>query len=300
MEMLRVSHISKQFGSQHVIKDLSFSVEEHRIYGFIGENGAGKTTTMKMILGLYQADGGEIWVNGEKVHYGQNQTNRYIGYLPDVPEFYGYMTPVEYMTLCGEISKMSAEQMRREIPELLELVGLEQVKKRIHGFSRGMKQRLGVAQALLGSPKLLICDEPTSALDPLGRKEILDILLSLRDRTTVLFSTHILSDVERICDEVGFLHGGTIALQGKMDEICGIGHSQGFDLEFLNTGDTDRFAGLRQGGQRIGNTQLFYPGKGEEDLLEAMNQLVNQGIPIRRIEMREPSLETLFMEVIGK
>lgn len=226
--MLTLSHVSKSFGKNQILKDLDFSVRENTIYGFIGQNGAGKTTTMKMILGLLRADEGEIWVNGEKVCFGQNHTNRYIGYVPDVPAFYSYMTPMEYLVFCGEITGMPKEQIRERAEELLALVGLSAVKKRIHGFSRGMKQRLGIAQALLHEPKLLICDEPTSALDPAGRKEILTILSAVKEKTTVIFSTHILSDVERICDEIGFLHDGRIVLSGTMEEIKELAEEKGY------------------------------------------------------------------------
>lgn len=226
--MLTFSHVSKSFGKNQILKDLTFSVRENTIYGFIGQNGAGKTTTMKMILGLLRADEGEIWVNGEKVRYGQNHTNRYIGYVPDVPAFYSFMTPMEYLLFCGEITGMPKERLRERAQELLALVGLSAVKKRIHGFSRGMKQRLGIAQALLHEPKLLICDEPTSALDPAGRKEILTILSAVKEKTTVIFSTHILSDVERICDEIGFLHDGRIVLSGTMEEIKELAEKKGY------------------------------------------------------------------------
>ena len=217
MNILEISHITKTFGAKKVLNDLSFSVPEHSVFGFIGQNGAGKTTTMKIILGLLKSDQGEVFVNGEKVTFGQNSTNKYIGYLPDVPEFYGFMTPREYLTMCGQITGMHKEEISKKSVELLKLVGLEKENKRIKGFSRGMKQRLGIAQALLNSPKLLICDEPTSALDPMGRKEVLDILSSVKEHTTVVFSTHILSDVERICDRIAFLHEGKVALSGTLE-----------------------------------------------------------------------------------
>ena len=201
MDMLAIANLQKRFGDKSVLKGLDLSVPEHSVFGFIGKNGAGKTTTMKTILGLLKADGGEILVSGEKVVYGQTATNRHIGYLPDVPEFYPFMTAPEYLSFCGEITGMSRIEIKSRSNELLKLVGLGNEKHRIKGFSRGMKQRLGIAQALLNRPKLLICDEPTSALDPVGRKEILDILMAVREQTTVLFSTHILSDVERICTD---------------------------------------------------------------------------------------------------
>lgn len=300
MDMISVSHVQKSFGSHEIIKDLSFKVPENTIYGFIGKNGAGKTTTMKMILGLYSIDSGEILVNGKPVIYGQNKTNQYIGYLPDVPEFYNYMTPREYLKLCGEITGISRNELDKQISEYLELVGLEKANKRIQGFSRGMKQRLGIAQALLNHPKLLICDEPTSALDPIGRKEILDILYALKGRTTIIFSTHILSDVERICDEIGVLHNGNIALTGTMDEIRKMGHKEGFELDFFTSEDAKRFANKMTGAKHMGGTQLVYPSKSEEDMMAAMHILLEQRIHIKRLEMCESSLESLFMEVVGK
>jgi len=219
MEMLQIAGLYKRFGDKKVLSGLDLAVPEHSIFGFIGKNGSGKTTTMKTVLGLLKADAGEILVNGEKVVYGQTSTNQYIGYLPDVPEFYPFMTAPEYLRFCGEISGMKKSENANRCKELLELVGLADETHRIKGFSRGMKQRLGIAQALLNRPKLLICDEPTSALDPVGRKEILDILLAVREQTTVLFSTHILSDVERICTDVAFLDNGVIGIQGKLTDI---------------------------------------------------------------------------------
>ena len=200
MDMLTLSHVAKRFGEKQVLRDVTFSVPEHTVFGFVGKNGAGKTTAMKLILGLLASDGGEISVNGMKVRYGNTPTNRFVGYLPDVPEFYSCMTPFEYLRFCGEISGMSSKEIKARSEELLCLVGLEKENRRIRGFSRGMKQRLGVAQALFGRPGLLICDEPTSALDPAGRRELLDILSAAKEQTTVLFSTHILSDVEHICE----------------------------------------------------------------------------------------------------
>lgn len=300
MDVLTLSRVSKSFGSKKIINGLSFSVPEHSVFGFIGENGAGKTTTMRMILGLLQKDRGEIRVEGEKVVYGQNRTNRYIGYLPDVPEYYGFMTPAEYLHLCGEVTGMPEKEIKVQSGRLLELVGLLHYEKRIHGFSRGMKQRLGIAQALLNRPKLLISDEPTSALDPVGRKEILDILSSVRRHTTVLFSTHILSDVERICDEVAFLHQGRIALRGTMEEIKAARKGTGYEVEFSGPGDADRFAGTFGEGMRMDQTTLRYAGKTEADMTQALRFLSQHTIPVKRIEMLEPSLESLFMEVIGK
>lgn len=298
MDMLTLSRVSKAFGKNKVLEDISFTVPEHTIYGFIGQNGAGKTTVMKLILGLLKSDSGEILVNGERVVYGQNRTNKYIGYLPDVPEFYGFMTPMEYLTLCGRITGMPENQLHLRAGELLELVGLEPANRRIQGFSRGMKQRLGIAQSLLHNPQLLICDEPTSALDPSGRKEILDILSSVKEFVTVIFSTHILSDVERICDEIAFLHNGSIACCGTLEEIKGIRKGSGLEIEFYSWEDAGLLASKCSGSRRVGRMKLQYAQRTERDMLDIMKVLVKNNIPVQRIEMLEPTLEDLFMEVV--
>lgn len=300
MDILSLSHVSKAFGSKRVLEDLSFAVPEHSVFGFIGENGAGKTTTMKMILGLLCQDSGTIEVCGERVTFGENKTNSYIGYLPDVPEFYGFMTPAEYLVMCGTIAGMEKTEIRRKAGELLELVGLGHEKKRIHGFSRGMKQRLGIAQALLGNPRLLICDEPTSALDPAGRKEILNILASVREHTTVIFSTHILSDVERICDCAAFLHNGEIALEGSIEAMKRARGGSGLEIEFVRSEDRIGFEKVFPGGIPDGEQRLRYEKKTEEEGFQMLAYLMRRGIAIRRYEVLEPTLENLFMEVLGK
>lgn len=296
MDVLTIQSLKKNFGSKEVLGGLDLSVPEHSIFGFIGKNGAGKTTTMKAILGLLKADSGEIHVMGEKVRFGQTNTNRHIGYLPDVPEFYSYMTPHEYLALCGEVCGMSKADIVARSNELLELVGLEQERHRIKGFSRGMKQRLGIAQALLNRPKLLICDEPTSALDPAGRKEILDILLAAKEQTTVFFSTHILSDVERICTEAAFLNDGKIAMQGTISELRNKRSSNGFMIEMEKKEVTDTLTEAFRELQRTEENVLVYQGE-EDHFFDIMKYISENKVPILRIERIEPTLESLFLEV---
>lgn len=295
MDILCISNVSKSFGSHKIIKNLNMAVPEHTIYGFIGQNGAGKTTTMKMVLGLYTPDEGEIQVMGETV-CEKNNTNRYIGYLPDVPEFYGFMTPKEYLTFCGELTGIKGQEIKKRSEELLELVGLAKYNKRIKGFSRGMKQRLGVAQALLSKPKLLICDEPTSALDPLGRKELLDILASVKGETTVIFSTHILSDVEKICDHIAFLKDGSITIDGTIEEIKSARSRQGLEIAFENTKDLEMFQKQFPDGEEKGVLELTYAGRTKEDASRFMRFLADQGILVKRFEILEPTLEELYVD----
>ena len=296
MDVLSIQNLKKSFGSKEVLCGLDLSVPEHSIFGFIGKNGAGKTTAMKAILGLLKPDGGEISVMGERVCFGQTDTNRYIGYLPDVPEFYSYMTPIEYLTLCGEVGGLEKSDIAARSRELLELVGLGRERRRIKGFSRGMKQRRGIAQALLNRPRLLICDEPTSALDPAGRKEILDILLAAREQTTVLFSTHILSDVERICTQAAFLNNGKIAMQGTIAELRSKRSSDGFIIETEQKGAADalvkEFGDLR----RTEQNALVFQG-GEDRFYAVMQYIAENRMSVQRIERMEPTLESLFLEV---
>lgn len=304
MDAIKVEQLSKQFGEYHIINDISFTVPEHCIFGFLGQNGAGKTTTMKMILGLLKPTSGKIYVCGEQVTYGETKTNRLIGYLPDVPEFYHYMTPKEYLRLCGEMSGMSRQQIKQKSEILLELVGLENINRKIGGFSRGMKQRLGIAQALLNEPKILICDEPTSALDPIGRKEILDILLKVKEQTTVIFSTHILSDVERICDEVAVLHEGQLVLKGPLSQL----KAKGQKNQILVTFQSEEVARqlkepleLLPGVQLVSHQQeelLIELTELEAGSLEVLRYLTEHSIRLHKYEMLEPTLESLFMEVV--
>ena len=299
MDMLRITGLYKRFGDKEVLKGLDLTVPEGSIFGFIGVNGAGKTTAMKTVLGLLKADGGEILVNGERVVYGQTATNRHIGYLPDVPEFYGFMTAAEYLDFCGEISGMSKTETASRRDELLTLVGLQDEKHRVGGYSRGMKQRLGIAQALLNRPKLLICDEPTSALDPVGRKEILDILLLVREQTTVLFSTHILSDVERVCTDVALLNNGVVEIQGSMSEIKTRFRTDGYTLETANEADRNAILRAFPTVKAVEGNVLTLTEQ-DTPVFDVLRFVADQQIPLLKWERSEPTLESLFMEVTKK
>ena len=304
MNVLTIQGLSKAFGGQKIIDNLNMTVPEGSVFGFIGQNGAGKTTTMKMVLGLLRPNQGEIIVCNEPVHFGQTKTNQYIGYLPDVPEFYDYMTPIRYLALCGEIIGLSKAETYQRGEELLSLVGLGNVKKTIGGFSRGMKQRLGIAQALLTRPKLLICDEPTSALDPVGRKEILDILRKISSTTTVLFSTHILSDVERICDHAALLNQGGVVVEGTLSEIKALHGHESLLLEFpaddaLHTFKSqEAIQPLLNTAEESGKEIVFHSQEMEKVQHRVLSVLAETALCPIKIEIMEPSLESLFLEVI--
>jgi ABC-2 type transport system ATP-binding protein len=299
MDILRISNLQKSFGDKKVLDGLYLNVPEKSIFGFIGKNGAGKTTTMKIALGLMRSDAGEIFVYDKKVAYGQTSTNKLIGYLPDVPEFYSFMTAREYLKLCGESLEMPKKDIIERSEELLTLVGLANENHRIKGYSRGMKQRLGIAQALLHRPKLLICDEPTSALDPVGRKEILDILSCVKEQTTVLFSTHILSDVERICTNVAFLNDGKIAMQGSVEDLKNIGRAEEFIIETATPEGAMLIAEKFDSAQLKDSSCVLFHGD-EKRAFELLSFVSCEKIAINKFERIEPTLESLFMEVISK
>ena len=307
--ILRIENLEKSFGDKKVLRGVNLSVPPKKVFGFVGKNGAGKTTTMKLVLGLMTANAGEIFVNGEKVTYGNTKTNRFIGYLPDVPEYYSFMTPKEYLSFCGEITKMDKKEIRTRSEELLKLVGLGEEKHRIKGFSRGMKQRLGIAQALLNRPKLLICDEPTSALDPLGRKEILDILVAAKKETTILFSTHILSDVEHICDEMALLNEGKIIMQGSIAEVKSKRRRNAMEIQLERKEDSDRIYRFIRGSIKtdrinidsfctIDKSAKCIILKDEALLPDILRYLADNSIPLIRIEKQEATLEDIFLEAI--
>lgn len=304
MNVLTIQNLSKSFGKQKIIDKLNMTVPEGSVFGFIGKNGAGKTTTMKMVLGLLQPDSGKIHVCNEPVCFGQTKTNQYIGYLPDVPEFYNYMSPSQYLRLCGEVIGISKAETEERGKELLSLVGLSGVTKTIGGFSRGMKQRLGIAQALLTQPRLLICDEPTSALDPVGRKEILDILRKISGTTTVLFSTHILSDVERICDHVAFLNGGKIEVCGTLAEIKTLHGHDSLLLEFPTDKELHVFKEQETvkpllSNSEENNREIILHSRNMEKVQQSLFRvLAETGICPIKMEIMEPSLESLFLEVV--
>ena len=302
MNILEIRGLEKSFKNHKVLKGINLAVPEHTVYGFIGPNGAGKTTTMKIVLGLLKGDAGQVRVCNKNVVYGNTRTNEYVGYLPDVPEFYGYMTPEEYLRFCGKITGMPDKDITCRSHELLELTGLkESRRKRIGGFSRGMKQRLGIAQALLNQPKLLICDEPTSALDPLGRIEILKILERVKEKTTVIFSTHILSDVERICSQVAILKEGKIVKEGSIDSLKSQQPADSMSIEFLKGQDAVKMLERMKfkNSRRDEETKVtVYSEDIYKTQHEIMEYLASRQTAVEKMEINEPTLENLFMEAL--
>ena len=218
-----VDNLTKAYPAHTAVDHLTMSVPQGSVFGFLGPNGAGKTTTVRMVLGFARPTSGSVSVLGHDIG-SSNDTDlarlrRRIGFLPDVPGFYPWMSARDVLRFAASLVGVKGTTLTKRTESLLELAGLSDVRQRVGGYSRGMKQRLGIAQALIGAPDLLVLDEPTSALDPIGRKAVLDMVAALRGRTSVFFSTHILSDVERVCDEVAILDKGRLVTQGSVEEL---------------------------------------------------------------------------------
>lgn len=209
---------------------LSLTVGRGEIFGFLGPNGAGKTTTLKILLGLVRATSGSALLLGQPA--GDVETRRRIGFLPESPYFYDYLTAEEFLGFYGQLAGLNRAAIAQRITDLLHLVGLVDARARqLRKFSKGMLQRIGLAQALIHDPELVILDEPMTGLDPVGRKQVRDLILSLRDRgKTVFFSTHILHDVEMVCDRVGIMMKGRLVASGRVDELVRQDHTRSVEV----------------------------------------------------------------------
>ncbi len=232
MDASQINELEKSFKSGwpgrppiQVLKGLSLSVEQGEIYGFLGPNGSGKTTTLKILLGLMKPGGGRAELLGRPA--GDVDARRRIGFLPESPYFYDYLTADEFLSFYGHLAGLARRVIKERTDHLLEVVGLTHARTRqLRKFSKGMLQRVGLAQALIHDPELVILDEPMSGLDPIGRKQVRDLILSLRDQgKTVFFSTHIIPDVEMICDRVGVVMNGKLQATGRVEELVHNSHA---------------------------------------------------------------------------
>ena len=301
---IRTTGLTKVFGEKHALDSVDLVVEEGSIFGFLGPNGAGKTTALRVLTGLARPTSGSVQILGHDVASAGNSVRAEIGFLPDVPGFYEWMSAEEFLRFAGGLFGIGRRVLDERLGMLLDLAGLGDVKTKIGGYSRGMKQRLGVAQALVNAPRLLLLDEPTSALDPMGRKDVLDMLTSLRGRTTVFFSTHILADVERACDTVAILDRGRVVAQAPIDELKARYGQQKVVVEVA--GGADELA------EQIGlQSWVSAVARGPNGAIkitvrdvEAAQQQIPAMIAARklglsRMEAGEMGLEEVFVELVG-
>ncbi|MFH1141504.1 MAG: ABC transporter ATP-binding protein [Chloroflexota bacterium] len=301
--------LTKRFGQTTALDKLDLAVPEGTVVGFLGPNGAGKTTTLRILAGLSRATSGTAWVAGHPVDLHSPPLQRTIGYLPDQPAFYGWMTGREYLTFVGGLFGLGGREVRRRCDELLGLVELSHVaQRRIGGYSRGMKQRLGIAQALINQPKVLLMDEPTSALDPVGRMEVLETLLRLKEQqTTVFLSTHILADAERICDQVAIIDKGRLLVQASVEELRRRYATPVFELEFEEQAGS--LVAFLESVTWVQGVKVEQHPQGSllrvhvSDPLQARRELpqivVRSGLTLRRYEQVLPALEDVFVKLVG-
>ena len=299
---IEIENLTKDypFGFLHLkkkrsLEGLTMQVEDGEVFGFLGPNGAGKSTTIKLLVGLIFPDAGSARILGKPTT--DIEMHRDIGYLPEQPYFYDYLTAAEVLDYFARFHDLTAADRGERVTRMLKKVGLETARKiQLRKYSKGMLQRVGLAQAILHDPKVVILDEPMSGLDPIGRREVRDIILELkRDGKTVLFSTHILSDAEMLCDRVGVIVGGKLRGVGAPGEIVGM-KAQGMEILFeLPSGGpnaTAIFAKAAKTGDR------YRMQVSEEELYPALEQLHGVGAKILSVAQVKASLEEFFMHLI--
>ena len=301
---IEAAGLTKTFGQTRALDAVNLSVEAGSIFGFLGPNGAGKTTMLRLLSGLARPTSGSLHVLGQAVGSAGNEVRAKIGFLPDVPAFYNWMTAGETMRFAGKLHGMSGTQLDERVHLLLDMAGLGHVVARVGDYSRGMKQRLGIAQALINAPQLLLLDEPTGALDPMGRKDVLELIASLRGRTTVFFSTHILGDAERVCDSVAILDRGRMVAQSPIEELKERYSKQKIVVEV--TAGADSFAKAVSDCGWAKSVTLGAHGVLEitvSDLAAAQHAIPTivsrQGTGLSRLEVKEMDLEEVFVQLVG-
>lgn len=290
--------LRKVFGDKVAVTDLTLAVERGEVFGFLGPNGAGKTTSVKMLLGLIQPTAGAGRILGGPL--GDHRLRERVGFLPEHFRFHDWLTAGEFLALHAELYHMPGQAARRKIGELLELVGLlPHAGKKLRAFSKGMLQRIGLAQALLNDPQLVILDEPTSGLDPVGRRLVRDIIREVRARgTTVFLNSHLLSEVEITCDRVAFIkHGEVIRVSPLQTLVEG---ELTVEVRARRLGP-EVLAGLSfwTNDARADGEHLSFTLRSEADLPEVNRYLVEQGVDVYALRPQHISLEDLFIQIVG-
>jgi ABC-2 type transport system ATP-binding protein len=305
---IKTENLSKYYGRIKALDELNLEVPDNVVFGFLGPNGAGKTTTVKLLTGFLRPTLGTAKVAGETVGDGTIKLQSKIGLLPDVPAFYDWMTGREFMRFVGELHQLPVAEIKKRSGELLEMVDLRKAAdRRVGGYSRGMRQRLGIAQALMNNPRVLFMDEPTSALDPIGRREVLELIGKLRQTAAIFMSTHILSDVERVCDIVGVINKGRLITVSTVDALRKKYARSVFELEFME--DAALFIETLKKVEWLaepdiiiehGTPVLHVRAVDVEHARRELPKLIaDSRLTLTRYEMTAPSLEDIFVEIVN-
>jgi len=301
--MIQIKGMVKCYGKVRALDGLSLQVEPGMVYGFLGPNGAGKTTTMRILSGLARPDEGQAWILGKEVGVNRMDQRPMIGVLPEEPAFYPWMTAREYLRdFIAPLYGLEPGAASRRAGEMLEEVGLsEAADRKCAGFSRGMRQRLGLAQALIHQPKVLLLDEPVSALDPAGRKEVLEVIGNLSGSTTILLSTHILADVERVCDMIGIISRGHMITEDRRDDLLARYALPLFEVEVDDDlGQWPEIASKLAFVKSItvsNHTARVLVKDVQSAQTGLLASVLEAGLHIRRFEIVHPSLEDIFLQL---
>lgn len=301
--MIQVENLQKTYRTgflmhpKKVLSDVSFHVPKGSVYGFIGPNGAGKSTTIKLLTGLLRKDSGKILVAGFSP--SSLESRKHLGYSPEQPYFYDYLTGRELMRFYGRLSGIEGKELEARIEWALSLVNADKdwADRRLRTYSKGMMQRVGIAQAILGRPELLILDEPMSGLDPMGRKDVREAIVLLnKEGVTVFYSSHLLSDVETISHRVAMIVGGKIVREGTVDEITSNSSAE----YHVHVSCDIPLEDVPEGVLPQGTTPREWICKNGEQRDRFLNFCLKSGLPVVRIEHQRPSLEDVLTEEIAR
>ncbi|MDD2471439.1 MAG: ABC transporter ATP-binding protein [Dehalococcoidales bacterium] len=307
MTAISTQGLSKYYREVKALDGLSMEVPENVVFGFLGPNGAGKTTTVKLLTGFAHPTRGSARVAGEAVSANNLALRSSIGLLPDVPAFYDWMNAREYLRFTAELHQLESRIIAGRIDELLNLVELKRSgNRRIGGYSRGMRQRLGIAQALINQPRVLFMDEPTSALDPVGRREVLDLIKSLKQTATVFMSTHNLNEVEKVCDMVGIINRGKLVTISSVESLQKKYARSLFEMEFIE--DPAPFLQTLQEAPWLTEPEIINRNGAQVVIVKAIDVdyarrelprlISDSGLTLARYELVMPSLEDIFVEIL--
>lgn len=307
--MIEVSNLTKRFGPHTAVNNISFTVKEGEILGFLGPNGAGKTTTMNIMTGYISSNEGTVKINGIDILEKPEQAKKHIGYLPDIPPIYGDMTVLEYLDFVCDIKKVKKAEKEKMINEIIEIVKLKEVKNRLtKNLSKGYKQRVGLAQALVGFPKVIILDEPTNGLDPKQIIEMRDVIRGLSSRHTVILSSHILSEVSAVCDRVLIISRGEIVASDTPDNLSE-SLNKGKSIAARIKGKKERILQAAEDVAGLGEVEINESAEegcwdikintnDEFDIREKLfNKMAREGLPILIMRPTGLSLEEIFLKV---
>lgn len=307
--MIEVTDLTKKYGNHVAVDHLSFKVEKGQIYGFLGPNGAGKSTTMNMLTGYLAATEGKVTINGKDIQKEPEEARKSIGYLPELPPLYTEMTVAEYLKFVAELKKVPRQERSRQIEEVMEMTRITDMSSRlIKNLSKGYRQRVGLAQAILGYPEVIILDEPTVGLDPKQIIEIRDLIKRLGETHTIILSSHILSEVSAVCDHIMIIANGRLVASDSPEGLERLMSGSG-ELKLEIKGDSERILHILNALEQVEAVHVTGPGENGSVKLSVLSKedadvreqvffaLAEARLPIMELRRIKKSLEDIFLEL---